>query len=90
MVKKHGKVKVFHFSGARIEDINQYIIPIMNKQPDYFIRHVGTNDATTNTSKKIADKLLIILKSNTVKPPNSGHLSITDKFCKTCRCPLFR
>ena len=22
--------------------------------------------------------------------PNSGHLSITDKFFKTCRCPLFR
>ena len=52
MVKKHGKVKVFHFSGARIEDINQYIIPIIKKQPDYLIRHVGTNDATTNTSKK--------------------------------------
>ena len=23
-------------------------------------------------------------------PPNRGHLSITDKFCKTRRCPLFR
>ena len=23
-------------------------------------------------------------------PPNSGHLLITDKFFKTCRCPLFR
>ena len=23
-------------------------------------------------------------------PPNSGHLSITDKFFKTRRCPLFR
>ena len=22
--------------------------------------------------------------------PNSGHLSVTDKFCKTRRCPLFR
>ena len=61
--KKHGNVKVFHFSGARIEDINQYIIPIIKKQPDYLILHVGTNDATTNTSKKIVDDLLI-LKSN--------------------------
>ena len=50
--KKHGNVKVFHFSGARIEDINQYIIPIIKKQPDYLILHVGTNDATTNTSNK--------------------------------------
>ena len=23
-------------------------------------------------------------------PPNSGHLSITDKYLKTRRCPLFR
>ena len=64
--KKHGNVKVFHFSRARIEDINQYIIPIVKKQPDYLILHVGTNDATTNTSKKIVDDLLI-LKSNILK-----------------------
>ena len=58
--KKPGSVKVFHFSGARIEDINHYIIPIIKKQPDYLILHVGTNDATTNTSKKIIDDLLIL------------------------------
>ena len=32
--KKHGNITVFHFSGARIEDINQYIIPIIKKQPE--------------------------------------------------------
>ena len=90
MVKKHGKVKVFHFSGARIEDVNQDIIPIIKNQPDYLIRHVRTNDATTNTYEKIAGELLIILKSNTMRPPNPRHLSITGKFFKTCRCPLFR
>ena len=66
MSKKHGNVKLFLFSGARIEDINQYIIPIIKKQPDYLILHAGTNDATTNTSKKIVDDLLI-LKSNISK-----------------------
>ena len=29
-------------------------------QPDYLILHVGTNDASTNTSKKIVDDLLIL------------------------------
>ena len=38
----------------------------MKKQPDYLILHVRTNDATTNTSKTIADNLLI-LKSNISK-----------------------
>ena len=64
--KKRGNVKVFHFSGAIIEDINQYIIPTIKKQPDYLMLHVGTNDATTNTSKKIVEDLLI-LKSNISK-----------------------
>ena len=64
--KKHSNVKVFHFSGARIEDFNQYIAPIIKKQPDYLILHARTNDATTNTSKKIVDDLLI-LKSNISK-----------------------
>ena len=64
--KKHGNVKVFHFSGARIEEINQYIIPIIMKQQDYLILHVGINDTTTNTSKKIVDDSLI-LKPNTLK-----------------------
>ena len=64
--KKHRNVNVFHFSGARIEDINRFIIPIIKKQPDYLILHVGTNDATTNTSKKIVDDFLI-LKSNISK-----------------------
>ena len=64
--KKHSNVKVFHFPGARIEDINQYIAPIIKKQPDYLILHARTNDATTNTSKKIVDDLLI-LKSNISK-----------------------
>ena len=64
--KKHSNVNVFHFAGARIEDVNQYIIPIIKKQPDYLILHVGTNDATTNTSKTIVNDLLI-LKSNISK-----------------------
>ena len=67
--KKHGNVKAFYFSGARIEDINHYIIPIIKKQPDYLIPHVGTNNVAslvTNASKNIADNLLM-LKSNISK-----------------------
>ena len=62
MSNKHGNVKIFHFSGTRIEDINQYTIPVIKKQPDYLILQVPT----TNTSKKIVDDLLM-LKSNISK-----------------------
>ena len=42
------------------------ITSIIKKQSDYLIVHAGTNDATTNTSKKIVDDFLI-LKSNISK-----------------------
>ena len=61
--QKHGNVKSFLFSSAGIEDINKYIIPIIKKQPDCLVLHEGTNDATTNISKKITEDLLT-LKSN--------------------------
>ena len=65
-LQKHGNVKVFYFSGARINDMNHHLMPIIAKQPDYLILHVGTNDATTNTSRKIIDDLLM-LKCNILK-----------------------
>ena len=52
-LQKHAKVKVFYFSGARINDMNHRLIPIIAKRRDYLILHVGINDTTTNTSRKI-------------------------------------
>ena len=46
--------------------MNHHLMPIIAKQPDYLILHVGTNDATTNTSRKIIDDLLM-LKCNILK-----------------------
>ena len=65
-LQKHGNVKVFYFPGARINDTNHHLMPIIAKQPDYLILHVGTNDAITNTSRKLIDDLLM-LKSNILK-----------------------
>ena len=41
-------------------------MPDIAKRPDYLILHVGTNDATNNTSKKIIYNLLM-LKCNILK-----------------------
>ena len=78
-LQKHGSVKVFYFSSARINDMNHHLMPIIAKRPDYLILHVGTNDATTNTSRKIIDDLLM-LKCHILKQlPNCRvklHLNI--------------
>ena len=64
--QKYGNVKVFHFLGARIENLNHYIVPVIKNKPGYLILYVGTNDATTNSSRKMVDDLLM-LKTNTSK-----------------------
>ena len=53
---KH-KVKVRYFTGARTDDIYDYM-PLLRKLPDYIILHIGTNDAVKNTSREILDKIL--------------------------------
>ena len=46
--------------------MSHHLMPIIAKQPDYLILHVGTKDATTNTSRKVKDDLLV-LKFNILK-----------------------
>lgn len=47
------KVKVRSNPGACIDDIYDYIAPLLRKKPTYIILHVGTNDATSKSSRKI-------------------------------------
>ena len=68
--QKFGNIKVFHFSGARIEDLNLYIVPIIKNKPDYLILHVGKNDATRNSSRKIVDDLLMLRTNISKQFPN--------------------
>ena len=85
-LQKHGNVKLFYFSGARINDRIHHLMPIIVKRRDYLILHVGTNGATTSTSRKIINDLLM-LKSNILKQlpncrakfPNPQHESIMEK-----------
>ena len=51
-------------------DLNDYIKPIIKNKPDYLILHVGTNDATTNSSRKIVDDLLMLKANISKQLPN--------------------
>ena len=55
--KKH-QVKKKCCRGATIEDMFDYVKPILKWKPDYVVLHVGTNNAKDMTSKNILDKLL--------------------------------
>ena len=51
-------VKVRNFPGATIDDMFDYIKPLIQKCPDTVILHIGTNNCPNETSRAILDKLL--------------------------------
>ena len=55
--EKH-QVKVRCCRGATVEDMFDYVKPILKRKPDYVVLHVGTNNAKDMTSRKILNKLL--------------------------------
>ena len=46
------------FPGATIEDMYDYIKPLLKKCPKNIILHIGTNNTVNDTSKTVLEKLL--------------------------------
>ena len=55
---RNNRVKVRSFPGATINDMYYNLKPLLEKQPDYVILHVSTNDAISKTSDVILIDLL--------------------------------
>ena len=55
--KKH-QVKVRCCRGATVEDMFDYVKPILKRKSDFVVLHVGTNNAKDMTLRKILDKPL--------------------------------
>ena len=64
-------VKVRAFGGSSIEDMHSYITPLLRKEPDYILLHVGGNDcASQKTSDEIICDLLELKTFIESKLPN--------------------
>ena len=72
---KHNVTVRFFRSGA-IEYMENNIKPILKREPDYIILHVGTDNATNWTVRDILDKLLR-LKSTIVNARKSCKVIIS-------------
>ena len=51
--KKDRPVKVRNFLVATVADMEHYLIPVIQKQPDNVVLHVGTNDAKNLPSRVV-------------------------------------
>ena len=77
MISRKGRVvKVRPFSGPTIEDMYDYLKPILKKCPDNIILHVGTNNAARESPRVVFDKLLS-LKSFIEKTLPNCKISIS-------------
>ena len=57
-LSKKYNVKVRAFSGATIENMYWYLQPLLAKEPDYLLLHVGSNNCLTHTADEILSDLL--------------------------------
>ena len=69
------KVVVKHFSGSTTEDIMTYIKPLLKRNPDRFIIHVGTNDLRSNQDPKTIAKNIVELANNSKTDTNKVLIS---------------
>ena len=85
---KHVAVK--SFSGARISDMDDYLKPLLRKEPDEVILHVGTNNIRDESSRSVAEGIINMASQVqqdfpstrlTISPllPRSDNLELNDK-----------
>ena len=65
------KVKVRPFSGAKTEDMLDYLVPLPEKMSDYVILHVGTSNAIDYEASDIVKKIIQVKKFIKLRVPNS-------------------
>ena len=65
------KVKVRPFSGAKTEDMLDYLVPLPEKMSDYVILHVGTNNAIDYEASDIVKKIIQVKMFIKLRVPNS-------------------
>ena len=46
-------VEVRPFPGALVEDMEDYLKPLLKKKPTHLILHIGTNDTTNSSSDSV-------------------------------------
>ena len=85
---KHVAVK--SFSGARIADMDDYLKPLLRKDPDEIILHVGTNNIRDESPRSVAEGIVNLVTQAqqdfpstrlTISPllPRSDNLDFNDK-----------
>ena len=87
-------VKVLIFPIATTHEINDFLKPLLKKNPDNIILHTGTNNSVNETSLKILNGILSlkycieklcptrkVIVPNIIYRSDNGKASLTVKMC---------
>ena len=68
-ISRKFNVKVRSFPSAKTNDMFYNLVPLLEKNPDYVILHVGTNDAVNHQSNNITSKIFKLKEFIQLKVP---------------------
>lgn len=60
------------FPGATVQDMNDFINPLIRKKPDKMILHIGTNDLKSSRPKVVAESILKLVTRIKEASPNTA------------------
>ena len=72
---KHVAVK--SFSGAHIADMEDYLKPLLRKEPDKINLHVGSNNIRDESPRSVAEGIVNLVTQIQQDFPTSTHLTIS-------------
>ena len=58
LMSRNKSVKVYSFSGGTADDMESFLVLLLNKNPDHIMLHVGTNNLVMDSPEVIVDKIL--------------------------------
>lgn len=68
--KKH-HVQSYSFAGAKVEDMNDFVKPLLRRRPDKVIVHVGTNNVKDDNPKRVKGKIAELVDTIRNEQPNA-------------------
>ena len=68
--KKH-HVQSYSFAGAKVEDMNDFVKPLLRRRPDKVIVHVGTNNVKDDNPKCVKVKISQLVDTTRNEQPNA-------------------
>ena len=84
------RVTVKSFSGASVEDMTDFIKPILRKKPENIVLHIGTNNLRNDDAKSVADGITNLAHSIQQQCPDieiivSGVITRSDDMSASSR-----